>query len=127
LVYFRKAEVTKSNDPNRVGAPLNYNPENSYTIWNRYEFRDGPPKGMAIGAGFRHSDAARMSGDRQNIIEIPSFTVFDLMISKRFVLAGRNVKAQLNVKNLTDKLYREGSDGFFAPKRGFFLSLGTRF
>lgn len=125
--HFRKAEVTKSNDPNRVGAPLNYNPENSYTVWNRYEFRDGPAKGLAIGAGLRHSDAARMSGDPQNIIEIPSFTVFDLMISKRFVLAGRNVKAQLNVKNLTDKLYREGSDGFFAPKRGFFLSLGTRF
>lgn len=125
--HFTKAAVTKSNDPARVGTALNYNPDTSFTIWNRYEFRDGPAKGLALGAGVRYSESARMTGDPQNVVMMPSFTTFDAMVSHRFKLAGRNVRAQLNVKNLTDKLYRDGTDGYFAPLRTFQLSLGTRF
>ena len=119
--------MTKSNDITRVGAPLNYNPDTSYTLWNRYEFRHGPLKGMTVGAGLRHSDAARLSGDPLNVIIMPSFTTVDFMISHRFTVAKRVYRAQLNIKNLTDKLYRDGTDGYFADLRRISLSVGTRF
>lgn len=125
--HFTEAKVTKSNDVNRIGTALNYNPDTSYTIWNRYEFRTGPLKGLAIGAGLRHSDAARLTGDPQNTIMMPSFTTLDLMLSRKFKVGARDLRVQLNVKNLTDKLYRDGTDGYFADKRRIFLSVKTRF
>jgi iron complex outermembrane receptor protein len=127
LNHFTEAKVTKSNDPTRVGTALNYNPDTSYTLWNRYEFRTGPLKGLAIGAGLRYSEAARLTGDPQNTIMMPSFTTADLMLSQKFKVGGRDLRVQLNVKNLTDKLYRDGTDGYFADKRRIFLSVKTRF
>lgn len=125
--HFTKAEVTKSNDATRVGQPLNYNPGTSYRLWNRYNFPSGELKGLAVGAGFRHSDSARMSGDPLNRVMMPAFTVFDAMASYAFTVGGRRVSAQLNVKNLADKLYRDGTDGYFANRREWVLSLRARF
>ena len=125
--HFTQAKVTKTNDATRLGAPLNYNPDTSYTIWNRYEFRAGDLKGLALGAGLRHSDAARMSGDPQNVVMMPAFTTFDLMASYKFKAMERNFRAQLNVKNAADKLYRDGTDGYFADLRNIQFTLSTRF
>jgi outer membrane receptor protein involved in Fe transport len=58
---------------------------------------------------------------------IPAFTVYDAMVSYKFKAFDRDLKAQLNVKNLTDELYREGSDGYFGQARTFYLSFSTRF
>ena len=125
--HFTEAKVTKTNDPTRLGAPLNYNPATSYTVWNRYEFRSGELKGLALGAGLRHSDSARLSGDPQNVVMMPAFTTFDLMASYRFKAFERNFRAQVNVKNVADKLYRDGTDGYFADLRNIQFTLSTRF
>ena len=66
--HFTYAKVTKTNDPTRLGAPLNYNPSTSYTVWNRYEFKQGDLKGLSVGAGLRHSASARLSGDPLNVV-----------------------------------------------------------
>ena len=58
---------------------------------------------------------------------MPSFTTLDLMLSRKFKVGARDLRVQLNVKNLTDKLYRDGTDGYFADKRRIFLSVKTRF
>ena len=60
-------------------------------------------------------------------VTLPSFTVYDAMVAYKFTAFGRDLKAQLNVKNLTDELYREGSDGYFGQVRTWYLSLATRF
>ncbi len=125
--HFTKAVVSKSNDATRVGAPLNYSPPTSYTLWNRYEFKAGELKGVVVGAGLRHSDGARLSGDPQNRIMMPSFTTFDLLAAYRFKAFERNFRAQLNVKNAADKLYRDGTDGYFADLRNIQFTLSTRF
>lgn len=125
--HFTKAEVTKSNDPTRLGAPLNYNPPTSYTLWNRYEFKHGGLKGLVVGAGLRHSDSARLSGDPQNLVMMPEFTTFDLMAAYRFKAFERNFRAQINVKNAGDKLYRDGLDGYFGDLRNIQFTLSTRF
>lgn len=125
--HFTEAKVTKTNDPARLGAPLNYNPPTSYTVWNHYEFKSGDLKGLGLGAGLRHSETARMSGDPQNVVMMPSFTTFDLMASYRFKAFGRPFRSQINVKNAGNKLYRDGTDGYFADLRNVQLTLSTRF
>ena len=125
--HFTEAKVTKTNDPTRLGAPLNYNPATSYTAWNRYEFKTGDLKGLALGAGLRHSDAARLSGDPQNVVMMPAFTTFDLMASYKFKAFERNFRAQINVKNAGNKLYRDGTDGYFADLRNVQFTLSTKF
>ncbi|WP_414663754.1 TonB-dependent siderophore receptor [Horticoccus sp. 23ND18S-11] len=125
--HFTEAKVSKSNDPTRVGTPLNYNPDTSYTLWNRYEFRTGDLKGLAIGAGLRHSNAARLTGDPQNVVMMPAFTTGDLMASYNFKAFDRKFRAQVNVKNFTNKLYRDGTDGYFADRRNVQFTLSTKF
>ncbi len=125
--HFTEAKVTKTNDPTRLGAPLNYNPPTSYTVWNHYEFKQGDFKGLGFGAGLRHSDSARLSGDPQNVVMMPAFTTFDLMASYKFKAYARNFRAQINIKNAGDKLYRDGTDGYFADLRNVQFTLSTKF
>jgi iron complex outermembrane receptor protein len=125
--HFTFAKVTKTNDPTRLGAPLNYNPPTSYTVWNRYEFKQGDLKGLSVGAGLRHSDGARLSGDPLNVVMMPAFTTFDLMAAYRFKAFDRGFRAQLNVKNAGNKLYRDGTDGYFADLRNIQFTLSTKF
>ena len=59
-------------------------------------------------------------------VALPSFTVFNAMVSYRLRFGDRDYRAQFNVKNLFDKRYREGADGYFAPSRAIYLSLATK-
>lgn len=49
------------------------------------------------------------------------------MAAYRFRAFKRDLRGQFNVKNLTDRLYREGADGFFGQARTWYLSVATRF
>jgi hypothetical protein len=40
---------------------------------------------------------------------------------------GRNVRSRINVQNAGNKLYRDGTDGYFADLRNVQFSLSTRF
>jgi outer membrane receptor protein involved in Fe transport len=124
--HFLNAYVSKSNVAANIGQPLSYTPKNTFTLWNRYSFRNGPLNGFVVGLGGRHNDAARISSDPINVVRNPSFTVFDAMVAYRLRVQNRDFRAQLNVKNLTDKRYREGADGFFGEARNIYLSLSTR-
>ncbi|MBL9201697.1 MAG: TonB-dependent receptor [Opitutaceae bacterium] len=121
-----KAETSKSNNATFVGRRFGGIPENTYTVWNRYAFRNGPLKNFAVAGGLQHNDATNLSQDPQIQVTLPSFTVFNLMLSYRFKVGERDYRAQLNVKNLFDKRYREGADGYFAPARTFYLGISTR-
>lgn len=120
------AETTQSNTASFIGRRFGGIPENTYVLWNRYTLSSGPLKGLTFGAGIRHNDSTNLSQDPNNAVQIPSFTVYDAMISYKFKAFNREVKSQFNVKNLTDELYREGADGYFGQARTFYLSLSTR-
>ena len=84
-------------------------------------------KGLNFGVGARHNDASGVSADINNQAIVPSFTTYDAMVGYNFRLAKRTIRAQFNVKNLSNLKYREGADGYFAPARTYYLSLSTRF
>lgn len=124
--HYFEAQVTESTNPALLGRALTYSPENTLSLWNRYEFREGPVKGLTVALGGRWSEAARMSPNPEQVMVVPSFTVLDAMLAYNFNVGGRTIRTQLNVKNLTDKVYREGSLGMFAPPRSILLSFSTR-
>lgn len=121
-----KAETTQSNNATFIGRRFGATPVNTYSLWNRYTFRHGPLKNFAIAGGLQHNDATNLSQDPQIQVTLPGFTVYNAMLSYRFKVAEREYRTQLNVKNVFDKRYREGADGFMAPARNFYLSFSTR-
>lgn len=121
------AKTTKSNNPTFVGRRFGGIPENTYVLWNRYTFNEGPGRGLTLGFGIRHNDATNLSQNPNIAVQLPAFTVYDAMVSYPLKLAKRDVRLQLNVKNLTNERYREGSDGYFGQARTIYLSAATRF
>ncbi|HYP17782.1 MAG TPA: TonB-dependent receptor [Opitutus sp.] len=125
--HVTEAETTKSNNATFVGRRFGGIPENTYVLWNRYTFTHDALQNLTVGFGVRHNDGTNLSPDPQIAVWLPSFTVYDAMLSYKFKVGNRDLRAQLNVKNLTNEKYREGGDGFFGQARTWTLSLATRF
>lgn len=110
-----------------VVSPYNGNvfpntPEHAATLWTSYRF----PFGLTIGGGASFVD--RQYGDTANSKWIPGYTRFDAMASYRIQ---DNVQLQLNLQNLTDKLYftKAYSSHYasIAPGRSATLALNVNF
>ena len=97
-------------------------PEHSATLWTTYRF----PFGLAVGGGASY--VGKQYGDIANAKWIPGYTRWDAMAS--YTLAD-NISLQLNVQNLTDKLYftKAYSSHYagIAPGRSATLALNVGF
>jgi len=71
-------------------------PKNSATLWTTYQLA---PK-LTIGGGAFYVD--EVYGDTANTVYVPSYTRFDAMAAYKL---NKTVDFQVNVQNLTDKLY----------------------
>ncbi|MDE1169241.1 MAG: TonB-dependent siderophore receptor [Pseudomonas sp.] len=71
-------------------------PKNSASIWTTYELM---PK-VTIGGGAFY--VGEVYGDTANTVYVPSYTRYDAMASYKL---NKNVDFQVNVQNLTDKVY----------------------
>lgn len=106
-------EVSKDN-PNAAGisnkgkTPAR-TPEHLASLWSDYTVQGGLLAGLGFGAGVRYTGST--FGDAQNSFKVPDYTVVDAMVSYDFGKADASLeglKAQVNVKNLTDKYYVAG-------------------
>lgn len=108
-----KVEVSKDN-PNTAGVSNKgktpaRTPEHLASLWADYTLQAGPLAGLGFGAGVRYTGSTE--GDAQNTFQVPDYTVVDAMVSYDFAKADRSLdglKAQVNLKNLTDKYYVAG-------------------
>lgn len=93
------AEITSSNTPGEVGMQPSLVPEHQASIWAKYDFQDGPLKGLAVGAGVRYMGSS--FGDNANKVDIDAYTLVDAQLSYE-----RNGwKGTLKASNLFDKTY----------------------
>lgn len=102
------AEYTKDNDGLEGRHPIGVSPLTA-SAWLDYHWPEGTALaglGMGIGARYvRHSPGTSTS---YNEFEVPSFTVYDGMVSYDFAqspLHIKGVKLQANIENLDNKLY----------------------
>lgn len=125
------AKVTENvTRPSLIGVPLGDSPENYVSLWSRYTLGGGAAKGLQLALGVLASEAFHPFGgtfDIQNraFARVPGYTVLNAMARYPFKLAGRKASVQLNVNNLTDKVYFLATD-FGAPRHAD-LSLSFEF
>ena len=97
-------------------------PKHAATLWTTYAL----PFGLTIGGGASYVD--KQYGDTANTKWIPSYTRWDAMIGYAIQ---DNISLQLNVQNLTDKLYftKAYASHFagIAPGRAATLALNVKF
>ncbi len=122
-----KAETVASTNPARIGLPLAAYPKDVISLWTKYDIRAGALNGWSFGGGVRDSSSTRFLADQNVTAKMRAYTTADLLVQYRFKLTGRDVGAQLNVKNVFDKEYREGNMGAWGDPRNFLVSLSTKF
>jgi len=102
------AEITESLS-NQGNTPLGV-PDNSGNLWLTYEFTGGDWQGLGFGGGLSYTGSRFI--DAANSFELDSYTVADITAWYYFDLGqGDQIRAQLGVKNLTDKEYYQAAQG----------------
>jgi catecholate siderophore receptor len=104
------------------GTRLAQLPEQTASLWNRYDFNDA--WGVGLGAVYRGDLYASLS----NEVQLRSYTRYDAAV---FFRPSERVQLQLNVENLFDKEYAvsANSDNNITPgaPRAAYLSMTLRF
>jgi outer membrane receptor protein involved in Fe transport len=109
------------------GRPLDNTPDDTIRVWQKYSFTEGTLKGGWAGLGVRYqTDLMPLASNSSWGTVLPGWTVFDLAFGYRVQVASRPVDLQLNVENLTDKLYSAGGRTWSNPRTMTF-SATTRF
>jgi iron complex outermembrane receptor protein len=100
------AQVTKDNAL-RTGTRLANVPQNSFSLLNVYEFSNGNLKGLGLGVGGKYVD--QRAGQTANAsFAMDSYTVVDLL---SYYKVNERIRLNLDLKNLFDSDYEEGSFG----------------
>jgi len=90
------AEITSRTAQAAPGAKIPVVPENTLTLWNRYQLH----RQWGVGLGFIYQDDMFASID--NTVTLPSFTRFDAGV---FFTLNDHLRAQVNLENLFDEEY----------------------
>ena len=98
------AEVTKDTSL-PTGTRLANIPRNSFSLLNTYEFQDGLAKGLGLGMGVKYVDD-RAGQTAATTYTMAQYTVVDLLA---FYQVNEHVRLNLDLKNLFNKEYDEGS------------------
>lgn len=127
--HFMEANfVAPQSNALNIGVPIAYQPKNIVTVWNRYQASSGAIKGLILGGGLRYQSEAAYGGDfNRSRLLIPSFTVVDALIGYDAKFFEHRLQFRINVKNVFDKIYREGAGGSFASGRTIIGSVSARF
>jgi catecholate siderophore receptor len=92
-------KITASTDPLSVGRLAPNTPHDAANVWSTLE----PRSGWTVGAGF--TAVSHRYADTENTAGVPAYVVFNAMASYQ---VNERFKLQLNLNNVTDKLYFTG-------------------
>lgn len=89
-------------------------PEFRFNLWNKYTFTETAVRGLSLGLGLRYSSETVFSRSTAYNVDTGGFTagdyiVFDGNISYPWSVGGFDFVNTLQVTNLTDEVYYEGS------------------
>lgn len=111
---FLDAEINEDRDAaggvRNAGNTLPNAPTHSGSLWSQYEL----PHGFGFGAGL--FAASQRQGDAPNTFQLPGYVRVDAAASYKFNFGGSRLTAQLNVHNLLDKEYYDGTGSGFGTE-----------
>jgi iron complex outermembrane receptor protein len=90
------------------GNRLALAPEYSGSLWAKYQFNEGILRGLSFGSGIFLSSSRQ--GDNENSFQLPGYARWDASIAYAMNVAETKVTARLNVENILNKFYYEGTD-----------------
>ena len=109
------------------GRPLDNTPDDTLRVWQKYNFTEGTLRGSWAGFGIRaQTSLMPLASNSSWGTVLPGWTVFDAALGYRAEVFNRPVDLQLNVENLTNKLYSAGGRTW-SPPRTWTLSATTHF
>jgi catecholate siderophore receptor len=89
-------KITKTSDPLSLGMNAPNTPHDAVNVWSTLE----PTPAWTLGGGF--TAVSHRFADTENTAGVPAYVVFNAMTS---YAVNQHFKLQLNLNNLTDKLY----------------------
>jgi catecholate siderophore receptor len=92
-------KITESTDPLSVGKYAPNTPHDAFNFWTTLE----PTPAWTVGGGF--TAISHRYADTENTAGVPAYVVFNAMTSYKF---NDHWKVQLNLNNVTNKLYYTG-------------------
>ncbi len=98
----QQAVITGRTSAAPAGATVQLVPHHALSLWNRYDLSS------SLGAGFGVVHQANMYAAIDNTVVLPSFTRLD---GGLFFGLTRDVRAQVNVENISNRLYYPTSQG----------------
>lgn len=114
------AIISENVGPTKGNRRAN-SPSHTYSLWNRYQAREGALKGFSAGLGI-----VRLSGrfgDVGNTYYIPSYLRFDAALGYR----AKEWDIALNVQNLADENYIRAANGRLSIRPGSPRDFSLRF
>ena len=129
--YNASSAVAKVNSDIYYGARLENVPEFRFNTFSKYTFTEGFVSGLSIGIGTRYSSKLVLSrsvdwNPLTNGFQGGNYLVFDASVSYPWELSGYKISTSVNVQDLTDKFYFEGSTQG-SPGRQLFISNTLKF
>lgn len=129
--YNALTPAARINNDIQYGARLENVPEFRLNTFSTYTFTDGILSGLKLGIGTRYS--SKMVTSRSvdwnpltNGFQTGNYLVFDSTVSYPWEVLGYKISTSVNMQNVTDKLYFEGSVAA-SPGRQLFISNTLKF
>lgn len=99
------------------GRPLDNTPDDTLRIWQKYSFTEGQLKSGWVGFGVRaQTSLMPLASNSSWGTVLPGWTAFDAALGYTVNVFARPIGVQLNVENLTDKLYSAGGRTWSNPR-----------
>ena len=112
VAYAYTDAVYVSDGTYLTGSGVPNVPRHSLRLWSFYEVQDGPLQGLGFGGGMTAASsrqAALVTKAMPNVdLRLPGYATFDAAATYSW----KNAKLSLNVKNIFDHEYWEGSNGY---------------
>lgn len=122
---YTDARIVKDTKATNIGKRFRGVSEHSGSLWTTYEIQDGPMKGLGIGGGF--TSFGDRPVDAADSFRLPGYTRYDGTV----YYDNQKYHAAINVRNLTNVKYYDGSQSATAIMPGAPLSvqgtIGVRF
>lgn len=100
--------ITKSNNGDE-GQHLANAPKHSGSVWLKYDATGAGLQGLSLGGGV--FAASQVQGDNANTFQMPGYARVDAYAAYKFKVSGQRLTAQLNINNLTNKVYYPSAQG----------------
>ena len=123
--FFKKNELSNPSEPREVGSHLESVPKYTATFWNKYTFPRGPLHGWYVGGGASLIGETHMHPSWTVPIKSDAVLLVESMVGYATKLGNIPANFRLNVRNLTDEYYLNGTFQYGEP-RTFLASVGLR-